>query len=380
MGILAGVIVLAVVLVVVMSFQGTRKEEEDQETEPAAITVWYEDEDYAAFLVQCARDFHQETGIEVLVERQTDPEYLEAVYQATMEDGDYPDVYLSSTDQLEKCVLSGIAAANEREQDYLSAGVCEKAVEASRYEEAMYGSPVGFTTVVLAVHSGYFTERPQTMMDMVSYASEHEFDNEEEALFMWQVNDILTNYCFISNYISLEEARENGYANELPEAVTEAYDALGNLWKTAAVSEEDTKEDLVAAFNENRTMCAFLGSCCVRQLEDGYEIWELPPLTENIPVTPMSVVDTLLVNPYSQEKEAATAFADFAALEDNGRLLGTSAGMPLMESLFEEEEEKLIFAQFLASDMKPAEMEAESFLSYLQADFLENTDLYTEEE
>lgn len=355
-------------------------EKKEAVKEAESITVWYQDEKHAAFLVQCAKDYYEKTGVEVLVEKQEEPEYLENIYDRTMEDGEFPDVYLSSTDQIEKCVLAGIVEKNENEQAYTEAGVNEKAIDASKYEDAMYGSPFSFSTVVLAVHSGYFEERPATMMDMVAYASEHEFENDEEVLFTWQVNDILSNYCFISNFISLEEERKNGFSREISEEIAKAYEVLGNLWQTASVSEGDTQEDVIEAFNNDMTMCALIRSDSVKQLQGEYEIWQLPFLSEDIPTTPMSVVDTLMVNPYSEKKEAAAAFADFAALENNVILRDTNAGMPLREDLLESEPEKLIYEQLNHSDIKPAEMEAESFLSYLQTNFLENTSLYTQEE
>ncbi|MCI8991298.1 MAG: extracellular solute-binding protein [Eubacterium sp.] len=374
-----GIAMFAAVLFIAAVCAGCAEKKEAVK-EAELITVWYQDEKHAAFLVQCAKDYYEKTGVQVQVEKQEEPEYLENIYDRTMENGEFPDVYLSSTDQIEKCVLAGIVEKNENEQAYTQAGVNEKAIAASRYEDVMYGSPFSFSTVVLAVHSGYFEQPPATMMDMAAYASEHEFENEEEVLFTWQVNDILSNYCFISNFISLEEKRNNGYSQTVSEEITKSYEVLGNLWKTAAVSEADTQEDVIEAFNNDLTMCALIRSDSVKQLQGEYEIWKLPLLAEDIPTSPMSVVDTLMVNPYSEKKEAAAAFADFAALEDDGILRDTNAGMPLREELLESEEEKLIYEQLNHSDIKPAEMEAESFLSYLQTNFLEHTSLYSQEE
>ena len=61
---------------------------------PADLTLWYADDSYADFFTEAAVRYYAKTGKKVAVQYQDTIDYLGTIYDKTMQDDAFPDVYL----------------------------------------------------------------------------------------------------------------------------------------------------------------------------------------------------------------------------------------------------------------------------------------------
>ena len=86
----------------------------------------------------------------------SDSEYLEAINQETLHSDQIPDIYLMSSDSLEKAYLAGLAS---KVPD--TVGICntdhfsQAALSAVTYDQKLIGYPVYFDTSALVYNEDY---------------------------------------------------------------------------------------------------------------------------------------------------------------------------------------------------------------------------------
>ncbi|RGF31900.1 hypothetical protein DW081_09745 [Clostridium sp. AF46-9NS] len=86
----------------------------------------------------------------------SDSEYLEAINQETLHSDQIPDIYLLSSDSLEKAYLAGLAS---KVPD--TVGICntdhfsQAALSAVTYDQKLIGYPVYFDTSALVYNEDY---------------------------------------------------------------------------------------------------------------------------------------------------------------------------------------------------------------------------------
>ena len=74
------------------------------------IYCWYSDEALSGYINAAAVSFgEQNSGVRVIPVLTSDSEYLEAINQETLHSDQIPDIYLLSSDSLEKAYLAGLA-------------------------------------------------------------------------------------------------------------------------------------------------------------------------------------------------------------------------------------------------------------------------------
>ena len=74
------------------------------------IYCWYSDEALSGYINAAAVSFgEQNNGVRVIPVLTSDSEYLEAINQETLHSDQIPDIYLLSSDSLEKAYLAGLA-------------------------------------------------------------------------------------------------------------------------------------------------------------------------------------------------------------------------------------------------------------------------------
>ena len=91
-------------------------EQETKEAYEAAqkeLSFWYSDADCRNYFEQCAVDYYAKTGIAVGIRYVDEESYLEQIYDATMTEEDYPDLYLAWNDAKDKAYLYGVATEEE---------------------------------------------------------------------------------------------------------------------------------------------------------------------------------------------------------------------------------------------------------------------------
>ena len=110
------------------------------------IYCWYSDEALSGYINAAAVSFgEQNNGVRVIPVLTSDSEYLEAINQETLHSDQIPDIYLLSSDSLEKAYLAGLAS---KVPD--TVGICntdhfsQAALSAVTYDQKLIGYPVYF--------------------------------------------------------------------------------------------------------------------------------------------------------------------------------------------------------------------------------------------
>ena len=93
---------------------GETAADEAYRSAPADLTLWYADDSYADFFTEAAVRYYAKTGKKVAVQYQDTIDYLGTIYDKTMQDDGYPDVYLISGDSLAEAYLYGLVAVIKR--------------------------------------------------------------------------------------------------------------------------------------------------------------------------------------------------------------------------------------------------------------------------
>ena len=137
-------------------------EQETKEAYEAAqkeLSFWYSDADCRNYFEQCAVDYYAKTGIAVGSCYVDEESYLEQIYDATMTEEDYPDLYLAWNDAKDKAYLYGVAT----EEEY----------------------PLFFDTLVMVYQKENFLEASEAEWEFIK---EHVIDKRTGSEWFWEVN------------------------------------------------------------------------------------------------------------------------------------------------------------------------------------------------
>lgn len=120
------------------------------------IYCWYSDEALSGYINAAAVSFGEQNKVRVIPVLTSDSEYLEAVNQETLHSDQIPDIYLLSSDSLEKAYLAGLATKVPDTE-----GICDTdhfsraALAAVTYDDKIIGYPVYFDTSALVYNEDY---------------------------------------------------------------------------------------------------------------------------------------------------------------------------------------------------------------------------------
>lgn len=290
----------------------TKKSYEKAKTD---LTFWYEDESYQTFFETAALCYYEETGTKVAVQCQDTIDYMGDVYDKTMQDDVFPDVYLISGDNLEEAYLYGLVSVNEKGLDEIN--VATNAKNASVYGEKLLGYPLSYNTTVFIFQTDYFGEAPTSLQAIIDYSNENEPADNVEYLLEWDVNDPFYDFPFISNSVTFEKKEANSmhvvYDEELYQQDLEYFDGILASFSVDAttVSEDGIVENFLAG----RTLSAIIDTDSLYKL-DGYDysIMLMPNLNDTLTAKSCATTDLLVVNDFSEKKDMASDFAYFATV------------------------------------------------------------------
>lgn len=237
------------------------KETANKET----LYFWYTDEALTDYLNSCALSFMEEyENVRIVPTCVSAVEYLETIYDATMEGQVYPDLFIVTNDCLEKAYLSGIATTIRdktglvTEENYpkaaLSAVTCQGKLVAYPFyyetsvllynrthlasmakarQEALLAQEEGEAAQAAVdealaaglepddmlpsgseassdvaeelqrLSAGADALVPATMDDILNLADTYDAPEGVEAIMKWDVSDIFYNYFFAGNYINV---------------------------------------------------------------------------------------------------------------------------------------------------------------------------------
>ena len=294
------------------------------------IYCWYSDEALSGYINAAAVSFGEQNKVRVIPVLTSDSEYLEAINQETLHSNQIPDLYLLSSDSLEKAYLAGLAA---KVPD--TVGICNTdffspaALSAVTYDDKIIGYPVYFDTsalvyneeylrtwatqqaekelagssdndepvgegeeiieedvlpadqtvdqtadeaAVAALAEQYFAEAlPATVDDLLNIADTFDAPEGVEGVMKWDVNNIFYNYWIVGNYMIVggdpgDDRNEININNPETIQCLEVYKALNQFFFIE--SDTVTYDSVIQDFIDGKTMFTIGTTDVVKRLED----------------------------------------------------------------------------------------------------------------
>lgn len=329
------------------------------------IYFWYTDETLTDYVNSAAVAFGEKNNARVIPELVSATEYLEGINQASLHTEKIPDVYLIGNDSLEKAYLSGLATP-------VSDGgrVCnteffpQTALDAVTYGGNIVAYPYYFETSVMLYNKTYLKNYvnqlmeaekaaasdgeaeseqeaseeemqavdiqgylPKNMDQMLAFADGYDAPETVEAVFRWDVSDIFYNYFYIGNAMNFggkcgDDVTKLDVYNEDAVACLSVYQNLNQFFYIEA--ETVDYESVIREFKEGKIVFTIATSDVVQELENAiaegtfpyeYGVATVPMPSEELMGKALSVTNALVVNGYSDNKEAANEFAAFLATQ-----------------------------------------------------------------
>ena len=322
-----------------------------QEAEPEKLTLWYTDEKLNPYLVEAAEEFEQQNHVEITLQLVTAVDFIEHINTASISDLGGPDLFITSSELLEKARLAGLTVENdsftERE---LEDAFPQQALNAASCGGRLMAYPFYFETCCLLYNKNYVDAAPAAIDDILAYADSYEGGDETadvENIFKWNVADIFSNFFFIANYVNLggptgdDPSQVQLTADEIT-ACLQYYQSLNAFF--AIDAEEVTTENVLQEFIDGKTVYTIAKTDAIATIDkalaaeaetvsgDGdrfYGIAQVPDLTAELATKGLSVTNSVVVNAYSAQRELAKSFARYLTFEKAEDLYGLTDKMPV---------------------------------------------------
>ncbi|MCL2051298.1 MAG: extracellular solute-binding protein [Lachnospiraceae bacterium] len=224
--------------------------------------------------------------------------------------------------------------------------------------------------------------KPKTFEDLKVFANDYDAPATVEGLLKWDVNDIFYNYFFIGNAISV--GGDSGDDIEMidiynPEAIR-SMRMYQNLSQFFAIEAKEAKYSrIIDEFIEGKLVFTVATTDVVAKLEEAirndnfpyeYGILRTPDIDENTPTRPLSMVNSIVINGYSVNKEDANRFAAYLSGEFAENLYQRTGKIPALSNVTPDNEHLFVFyEEFTDSVPLPKMIETSNFWIQLQITF-----------
>ena len=253
--------------------------------EQEKLTLWYTDEKLNLYLVNAASQFEQETGVEVTLQLVTAVDYIELINRASISEGGGPDLFVTSSELLEKARLAGLTVENDsfREQE-LEGFFPQKALEAATCGGKLVAYPFYFETCFLLYNRNYVDHAPASIDEILAYSDTFEATERManvENILKWNVADIFYNFFFIANYVNLggptgdDPSQVQLTADEVYQCL-EYYQSLNAFF--AIDAEAVTTDDVLQEFIEGKTIYTIAKTDAIKRLDEAIAQGQVPQL------------------------------------------------------------------------------------------------------
>lgn len=335
------------------------------------LVFWYDDPTYTTYFEAAAVRYFDKTGVKVAVQCQDTLDYIGDIYDKTMQDNAFPDVYLITGDNLEEAYLYGLVSVNEKGLE--DTNVAANAVMASTYGEKLLGYPLSFNTCVFVFQTDYFGDAPESLQSIIDYSNENEPAENAQYLLEWDVNDAFYDFPFISNSVTFEKT-ETGtmnviYDEELYQQDMDYFDQI--LVSFSVDADTVSEESIVDNFRSGRTLSAIIDTDSLYKLEGySYALMEMPDLNETLTANSCAVTDMLVVNDFSKQSDEAADFAEYVTVTMAGELYDMTGHYSVIQSENPEWTEQVAHAAYESSVLMPDSQDAKDFWVQLEETIL----------
>lgn len=312
-------LVLVLCMCAGMSACGRSAAKELDVDKPTTVTIWYQDESYTEYLDYVAKQFTSENElVSITYQLVTSDNYVEYIYDESVHNGNAPDIFLMSTDSLEKASLMGLVAENTSYSSYYSEkNYGSAAVNAASYDGKLYGYPVSFNVPFLLYNADVASE-VSTFGQLEEYVNTYTVDENNQnitQLVTWDASDMFTNYGFSGNAINLGGSSGDDSSNLSVDKNT----LVNNMTKFVNLRDifgidrnSASLDDVAAQFVEGKVAYTITDAKHLKTIVDSgvnYAVCKVPDLDENTATGSMSENICAFVNPYAGHVQAAKAVA-----------------------------------------------------------------------
>lgn len=343
------------------------------------LRLWYTDESLTDYLNAAALAYSEQSDIRVETVLIGDSEYLEAINEASLgrdEERQRPDLYLITNDCLEKAYLAGLAGEISDQDMFRNIDFENYGAEAAvTYDGRIVAYPFYYEACALLYNKTYledyarlqleaeadmaegeaaqaeadagnveeeaageeivheFSEEeiarrvveclPDTIAELEEFADSYEAPEQVEAVFKWDVSDILYNYSFAGDHLIV--GGENG---DDPDQIDiynletlQCLKTFQDLNQFFSIETRDvTYDSVMQDFLDGKIVFTVAGTEAVNRMAmakaDGsfayeYGFYSMPDLTEELRSRSLSITTCIAVNGYTELEEQANDFAQF---------------------------------------------------------------------
>ena len=346
------------------------------------LRLWYTDENLTDYLNAAAVAYNEQGDVRVEMVLVDDSEYLEAINEASLGRSDRPgpDLYLITNDCLEKAYLAGLAkeisdqnmfrnidfenfAAEaavtydgrvvaypfyyeacallynktylkdyailqlEAEADLAAGEAAQADADAGNVEEEAAGEESGHEFSEEEILRKAYECLPDTIAELEDFADHYNAPEQVEAVFKWDVSDILYNYSFAGDHLIVggENGDDPGQIDIYNLETLQCLTTFQNLNQFFSIETRDVSyESVMQDFLAGKIVFTVAGPEAVNRRarateagrvasEDGF--YGMPDLTEELKSRSLSITTCIAINGYTELEEQANDFARFMMID-----------------------------------------------------------------
>lgn len=318
---IAACIMLAISFGLVLYAAGESKEGNvSTEEKKVSLTIWYTGSLYQTYLNEGARRYTDETGVEILLEQKSKLTFQNEIRQAN-EEGNAPDLILADETLLQTLLWMGSASKTEFDADYKRSDFATNAFDALEYEGVCYGYPLGFEALVLMYRADAKEELPKDLSTLCT--------EEKQSIFVWDTENFLYNYAFLAEYAMFDDEGRVDICNE---NMIEAADCYRRLYRHTG---DRSYAQVLDAMATGTAKMAIVKADALVQSElwqDAMQFTSLPDLTEELEMKSPVIVDYIMCNPFSGQRQEANELARYFSLERADAMYEQTLLLPLAQT------------------------------------------------
>ncbi len=341
--------------------------------ESGTVYLWYTNELMTDYYNNVASIYNKKNADVDVVPKLVDAsEYLEHIYQASIQGEEFPDLYVITNDVLEKAYLSGLTLPVENIAK-VKKELPQVAVEAASYDGMLLGYPFYFDTSTLVYNKTMLEQIafdqfvitaeaegvenpesievaeediehlvnlmiPETIDELIELSNNIEAPEGLETVFKWNINDVFFNYFYLGEYTSLSSDNIDIY-NDNTAACMKIFKRVTEYFYMDA--ETVTTENVLDEFMQGKVLFTILDSESAVKLEaadaegllsfeydyalipDPGKVIEQDEEGNNVVVSdeilqgrPLSTTTMVVVNGYADQPYAAADFAEFMTMKN----------------------------------------------------------------
>ena len=326
-----------------------------QSTEEGTVNFWYTNDVLTNYYNNVASVYNKtHRGANVVPKLVSASEYIEHIYQASHEKEEYPDIYVVTSDAMEKAYLSGLTKPIENENTIYK-NFPKVAVEAASYQGIVQGYPFYFDTSTLVYNKTLLEEIaydqfelqaqekgenaenlnvteeqisnlvnimiPETIDELIEFSNNLEAPEGMDTLFKWNINDVFYNYFYLGEYTTLSSDHID-INNEATVACVEIFKHLTEYFymdaetvSTESILEEFKNGTMLFTIMDSESAVALEKAKANGEIAFEFDYALIPNPSESLEGRPLSVTNVVVINGHTDYPQTAQDFAEFLTME-----------------------------------------------------------------